>query len=172
MRRIDSKKMTTIAILTALAIILSYLESLIPSIGIPGIKLGLANVAIIMVLYLFGFWQSFVISIIRVLIVSLLTGNFLQMGFFMSLSGAILSIIVMYLIKTIFKKFSVIGVSIFGSILHVSAQIAIASLYLGSTAALYYYPILLISSLITGIIVGVIVLSISKTSFYKKISEK
>lgn len=150
------KKMTMIGMLTAIAIVLSYLESFIPSIGIPGFKLGLANIVILLVIYELGVKEAIFVDLVRVYIASLLRGNIFQIGFLMSLSGAILSLIIMVIIKLIFKKFSIIGVSIFGAIFHSFGQIIVAAIFLYTVGAFYYLPVLIIISLGTGILTGII----------------
>lgn len=150
------KDITSIALLSAIAIILSIVESYIPSIGIPGIKLGLANVIIIITLYAFGWHYALLVNVLRVFLASLLRGTIFQMGFFMSLSGAIISLLVMILLKEIIKKLHIITVSIIGSVFHIAGQIIIALIYLETTGILFYVPILMLSSIITGIIVGIL----------------
>lgn len=150
------KKMTMVGMLTAIAIVLSYLESFIPSIGIPGFKLGLANIVILLVIYELGVKEAIFVDLVRVYIAALLRGTIFQIGFLMSLSGAILSLIIMVLIKLIFKKFSIVGVSIFGAIFHSLGQIIVAAIFLYTAGAFYYLPVLILISLATGILTGII----------------
>ena len=146
-------KMTLLAILTAGAIVIGILESLIPSIGIPGVKLGLSNIVILVVLYELGVLEAIFVSLSRVLIVSLVRGTFLSMGFVMSLSGAVLSLGIMILFYLLIKKFSIVGVSVIGALFHVFGQIVIAMLYLSTAYVLYYLPIIVISAIVTGVII-------------------
>lgn len=150
------KKMTMIGVLTAIAIVLSYIESFIPSIGIPGFKLGLANIVILLVIYELGIKEAIFVDLVRVYIAALLRGTIFQIGFAMSLSGAVLSLLVMILAKLAFKKFSIIGVSIFGAIFHSAGQIIVAAIFLYTTSAFYYLPVLILISLGTGILTGII----------------
>lgn len=165
-------KMTLLAILTAGAIVIGILESLIPSIGIPGVKLGLSNIVILIVLYELGIWESIFVSLVRVLIVSLVRGTFLSMGFVMSLSGAVLSLGIMILFYLLIKKFSIVGVSVIGALFHVAGQIGVAMIYLETPYILYYLPIIALSAIVTGIIVGVSAQLIINTKIISKQKEK
>ena len=165
-------KLVLISVLTASAIVIGIAESFIPSIFIPGIKLGLANIVILVALYELGILEATFISLVRVTIVGLVRGIFLSMGFLMSLTGAILSLGVMILFYILVKKFSIIGVSVIGSIFHVGGQILIAMIYLDSVYILYYLPIIAISAIITGVIVGVVANLIIRTGIIKKQKEK
>lgn len=161
-------KLVLIAMLTAFAIAIAILESFIPSIGIPGVKLGLANIVILITVYELGVVEAIFINIIRVLIVSLVRGTFLSMGFFMSLSGAFFSLLVMILFALLIKKFSVIGVSVISSIFHILGQILIAIIYLDTFYVLYYLPIISLFAILTGIIVGIVSRTIIKTGIVRK----
>ena len=119
------QKMALLGVLTAAAIVIAILESFIPSVGIPGVKLGLANIVILIILYEIGIWEAVVVNLLRVLVVSLVRGTFLSMGFLMSLTGCVLSLGIMILFYLLIKKFSIIGVSVIGSIFHVAGQILI-----------------------------------------------
>ena len=132
---------------------LSYIESLIPAfIPIPGIKLGLANIVSVFLLYKCGFKYAFTVSVLRVLLSVLLFGNILTLAY--SLSGAVLSLLLMLL----FKKtglFSEVGVSIVGGISHNAAQIAVACLLMDTARIMYYLPALIISGTVTGAVIGI-----------------
>ena len=170
--RFNVHKMTIIAILIAGAVVIGYLESLIPSIGIPGVKLGLSNIIILIVLYELGIWEAALGSLSRVLLVSLLRGTFLSMGFVMSLTGAVLSLSIMIIFYLLIKKFSIIGVSVIGALFHVFGQIGVAMIYLSTAYILYYLPIIAISAIITGIIVGIVSQIIINTKVISKQKEK
>ena len=165
-------KMALLGILTSGAIVIGILESLIPSIGIPGVKLGLSNIVILIVLYQLGIWEASFVSLVRVLIVSLVRGTFLSMGFVMSLTGAILSLGIMVVFFALIKKFSVIGVSVVGALFHVFGQIGIAMIYLSTPYILYYLPIIAISAIITGVLVGIVAQLIINTKVIEKQREK
>ncbi len=142
-----------IGILTALALVLSYVEILIPPIItiVPGIKMGLPNIVIVTVLYCFGVKFAFLISIVRVILVSLLFGN--TITFFYSAAGAFLSLLVMYLLKRL-DKFSCVGVSVAGGVTHNLGQIIVAVLLLKTIEIGYYMIILSITGTIAGVLVG------------------
>ena len=166
------QKMALLGVLTAGAIAIAILESFIPSIGIPGVKLGLANIVILIILYELGIVEAVIVNLLRVLVVGLVRGTFLGMGFFMSLTGAVFSLGIMILFYLLIKKFSVIGVSVIGSIFHVGGQILIAMIYLGTAYIVLYLPVLAISAIITGVFVGIIAQLIIRTGIIKKQREK
>lgn len=166
------QKMALLGVLTAAAIVIAILESFIPSIGIPGVKMGLANIVILIILYELGVWEAIVVNLLRVLVVSLVRGTFLSMGFLMSLTGAILSLGIMILFYLLIKKFSIIGVSVVGSVFHVLGQILIAMIFLGSAYIFLYLPVIALSAIITGVFVGIVAKLIINTGVIKKQREK
>ena len=166
------QKIALLGVLLAVTIVIAILESFIPSFTIPGIKLGFANIVILVTLYEVGILEAVFINLVRVLVVSLVRGTFFSMGFFMSLTGAFLSLGVMILFHLVIKKFSIIGVSVIGSLFHVIGQILIAMIYMGSVYVVYYLPIIGISAVITGILVGFIARAIIKTGVIKRQREK
>lgn len=146
------KKEIRISALLGLSIVLSILESLIPIFNIPGVKLGLANIVVLTVLYVYSFKDALLVSLIRVLFIGVLRTGF-GITFLFSIVGAILSIIMMYLAKK--TKLSIIGVSIIGSITHSLGQILVAVLLLNANL-IYYLPYIIVFSIITGTIIGII----------------
>ena len=166
------QKMALLGVLTAGAIVIAILESFIPSIGIPGVKLGLANIIILVTLYELGIWEAASINLLRVLVVSLVRGTFLSMGFLMSLTGCVMSLGIMILFYLLLKCFSIVGVSVIGAIFHVTGQILVAMLYLGTAYIVLYLPVIGISAIITGVFVGIIARIIIKTGIIKKQREK
>ena len=146
------KKTSRLAMLTALSIVIGIIESYIPIFAniVPGLKLGLSNVIIILVLYNYNFKDALSVSLIRVFIIGLIRTGLFTIPFFFSLAGAILSIITMALAKKI-KIFSLIGISISHSI----GQILVG-LILINKSIIYYLPYLLLFSIPTGLIVGII----------------
>ena len=166
------QKMALLGVLTAGAIVIAILESFIPSVGIPGVKLGLANIVILIILYELGIVEAIVVNLLRVLVVGLVRGTFLSMGFLMSVTGAVLSLGIMILFYLLIKKFSIIGVSVVGSIFHVFGQILIAMLFLGTAYIFLYLPIIAISAIITGVFVGIVAKLIIRTGVIKKQREK
>lgn len=148
------KKLTQCAMLTALALIFSYIEFLVPiSIGLPGIKLGIANIVIVVAIYRLGGGYGFVINIARILLSALLFGNMFSAIY--ALCGGLLSLAVMLLLKKT-GWFSVVGVSMAGGVFHNVGQILMAILLVGSGKVLYYFPVLLLAGMATGIINGFI----------------
>ena len=168
----NTHKISLIAVLTSAAIVISIIESFIPSIGIPGIKLGLANILILVTLYELGPKEALLVNVLRVYLSNLLRGTILGMGFVMSITGALLSYLVMLLFYLLIKKFSVIGVSVLGSIAHVCGQILIAMLYLGTSLVIFYLPFIAISAIITGIFVGIVSKAIIKTGIIRRQRER
>ena len=166
------QKMALLGVLTAGAIVIAILESFIPSIGIPGVKLGLANIIILVTLYELGIWEAASINLLRVLVVSLVRGTFLSMGFLMSLTGCVMSLGIMILFYLLLKWFSIVGVSVIGAIFHVTGQILIAMLYLGTAYIVLYLPIIAISAIITGVLVGAVARMIIRTNIIKNQREK
>ena len=166
------QKMALLGVLTAAAIVIAILESFIPSVGIPGVKLGLANIVILIILYELGIWEAAVVNLLRVLVVSFVRGTFLSMGFLMSLTGCVLSLGIMILFYLLIKKFSIIGVSVIGSIFHVTGQILIAMIFLGTAYIFLYLPVIAISAIITGVFVGIVARLIINTGVIKKQKEK
>ena len=159
-------------VLTAGAIIIAILESFIPSIGIPGVKLGLANIVILIILYEIGIVEAVIVDLSRVLLVGLLRGTIASMGFLMSLTGAVMSLGIMILLYLLVKKFSIIGVSVIGSVFHVIGQILIAIAFLGSAYVVFYLPVIAISAIITGVLVGIVAKLVIRTGIIKKQKEK
>ena len=154
--RTKSKRVALLGVLTSLALVLSYLESLLPPISTaaPGIKMGLPNIIIVFILYKFGLKEASVISLLRVFIVSIIMfGNVMTLAY--SVAGAVLSLALM----TLFKKldwFSTIGVSIIGGISHNLGQILVA-IFLFNTVQIGYYMIVLsITGTVAGVIIGII----------------
>ena len=141
-----------LGLFTAFAMILSFVESQIPTfVAIPGIKLGLPNIAIIIILYRFGWKEATVISLLRVLLTSLLFGTVLSMLY--SIAGALLSLVVMILLK---KILSTVTISVLGGVFHNVGQILVAILVTETQQLIYYLPVLVISGVISGIVVGMV----------------
>lgn len=155
-----SKKISYYGIFAALAIIVGYIEAMFPlPIGIPGVKLGLANVVVLTALYVMDVKSAFYISIVRVLISALLFKGFGSLIF--SASGALISFIVMSLVYR-FKSISPIGVSILGGIAHNVGQLVAAGIVINNLKIVYYVPVLLVSGVITGFLTGLVVKYVSE----------
>lgn len=150
-----TRKMTLLANFLAIAIVLNIIESLVPVIPVPGAKLGFANIVTLIILYVYSFKDSATITILRVLLVSLLTGRLLGPVFYMSFTGAIFATFAMgFFKKTNF--FGVLGVSVIGSIFHCIGQIAAGIFVIGSSAVIFYLPIMLMLSIPAGVVTGLI----------------
>ncbi|MDO4189858.1 MAG: Gx transporter family protein [Lachnospiraceae bacterium] len=153
-------KIAYIAVLSTLALIFSYVESLIPlNAFVPGIKLGLANIVSILALYMFGPIYAYIIVIIRTIIAGFLFGNMFSIVY--SISGGLLSVFVMVFLKKI-DKFSIIGVSIAGGVFHNIGQLIVAMFAVNQLKLYYYGPVLIISGIIMGITIGMLSLVIVK----------
>ena len=146
-----TKRLVLLAMLTAVAMILSYVESLLPSVGIPGVKMGLANIAVIFALFRFGWKEAAALSLVRVVLVSLLFGSVGAMLY--SLAGAVLSLAVMALLRRI-DRFSTVGVSVAGGVAHNAGQILMAMLILQTKQLLGYLPVLAVSGIVGGVLTG------------------
>ena len=142
-------------IFTALALIFSYVEAIVPlPLGVPGIKMGFANIIIVVALYTMDAKTAFAINILRIIIAGLLfTGVF---GMLYSLAGGILSFLSMLIIK----YFSILGVSISGGVAHNLGQILTAALIISNIKMFVYFPVLVLSGVVTGTIIGFISLNI------------
>jgi len=146
-------KVAYFGVFTALALIFSYVETLIPiQFGIPGVKLGLANLIIVIALYRMKLSEAYLLSIVRVLLAGFIFGNYFSIIY--SLAGGLLSLTVMALLR---KKggFSVIGVSIAGGVFHNIGQLIVASVIVETFSVMYYVPVLLIAGLVTGLLIGI-----------------
>ena len=153
--RNKTRRIALLGVLTSVALVLSYLEVMLPPIStaVPGIKMGLPNIIIIFVLYKFGLKEAVTVSLIRVFIVALLFGNVMTLAY--SVAGAVLSLGLMTLFKKI-NLFSQIGVSIIGGISHNLGQILVA-IFLFDTIQIGYYMIVLsITGTIAGVVIGII----------------
>ncbi len=139
---------------TALALIFSYVETLIPiNFGIPGVKLGLANLIIVVALYKMGVKEAYVLSVVRVLLAGLIFANLFSILY--SLAGGLMSLTVMSLLKKS-DRFSTIGISMAGGVFHNVGQLIMAILVLESINIAYYFPVLMVSGVVTGILIGII----------------
>ena len=147
--------------LASLALIFSYVEAIIPyNPGIPGVKLGVANIVAVISLYKYGWKEAASVNVIRIVIAGLLfTGVF---GMLYSLAGAVISLIGMILLKKT-KLFSVIGVSMAGGVLHNLGQLLVAAALIEDLRMFFYFPVLLFSGIAAGIFVGILSTLILRT---------
>lgn len=148
-----TKKVATFGLLVALAFILSYIEALFPlPIPVPGIKLGLANLVVITALYTMGAKEAFVLSMIRIILIGF---TFSPSTIIFSLAGGLLSWLTMTLLKKA-NLFSTVGVSIIGGISHNIGQIVVSIFVVENINIIYYLPVLLISGVIAGVVIGIL----------------
>ena len=149
-----TKKLTTLGLSAALALILSYVESLLPPLmAVPGVKVGLPNIVILFLLYRYGWREAGGVSLIRLLLSAALFTGFA--AFFYGLAGAALSLAGSTLLKKS-GRFSPLGVSVAGGVLHNLGQIALAALVLNSGYLFAYLPVLLLSGTVAGAVVGLL----------------
>ena len=149
-----ARKTAYLGLLAAAAILCGYIEFLIPfNFGIPGVKLGLSNFVILIVLYTYGFPGALAVSLVRVLVTGFLFGNLFSMAY--SLAGAVLSLAVMALLKRT-GKFAIVGISAAGGAFHNIGQMIVAYAVTPALPLLWYLPVLMIAGVVTGIIIGII----------------
>lgn len=147
-------KVAYFGVFTAFALILSYVEMLIPiQFGIPGIKLGLANLMIVIMLYKRNAKEAMMLSVVRIVLAGFMFSNLFSIIY--SLAGGTLSLIVMALLKKR-KSFSVMGVSIAGGVSHNIGQLLVAMAVVETYRVGYYFPVLLIAGVLTGALIGVV----------------
>ena len=145
-----NKKLANMAMLVALAMIFSYVESLIPiNFGVPGMKLGVANLVTVTGLYFLEIPEVLAVSVLRVLLTGFLFGN--GMSIIYSLAGAVVSLLAMVLVK----KMDV-GVSITGGVFHNIGQILVAMAVVENLKLIYYLPVLLVAGTVTGFVIGIV----------------
>ena len=143
-----------LGLLLAFAMTLSYIETLIPfAVGIPGVKLGLANLAVVLCLYLFRFREAFLLTVVKAVVCGFLFGNLSMIIY--SLAGAVLSCLVMAaMVKS--DSFHIPVVSAVGGVMHNAGQLLVAYITVRTYGVVYYVPVLIISGLLTGIVIGTV----------------
>ncbi len=154
MRQSVRKKTAYFGVFTALALIFSYVETLIPfEIGIPGVKLGLANLILVIALYKMKPASVYCLSVVRVVLSGFLFGSLFSIVY--SLAGGLLSVSVMLLLKKR-GSFSILGVSLAGGVSHNIGQLFVAMLVVETYQVSYYLPVLLICGVLTGLLIGIL----------------
>lgn len=151
-----TRKMVLLAIMLSFSLILHYIENMLPPLNLiaPGAKLGLSNIISLTCLYLFGFKESFTILFMRVFLSSTFYGG--TSTFLYSISGGVLSLISMYIVKKMkFKQVSIVGVSMIGSLFFNIGQLFVASIMLANPKIFYYLPWMSLISIATGIFIGI-----------------
>ena len=148
-----ASKVAQYGLITALALVLSWLESLLPPLGVPGVKLGLPNLAVVFALYRLGWRDACASSLVRVVLVTLLFGNGASLAY--SVAGAALSLTAMGLLKKT-GKFSPVGVSVAGGVAHNAGQILVAMALLETARLAWYLPVLWVSGTVAGVLIGIV----------------
>ena len=152
--KIETKNITVMALFSAVAIIFSYIEAILPPIwsAIPGIKVGLANIVTVTLLYKFSIKEASIVAFIRIIIIALLFGN--AMTLIYSIAGFVLSVAIMDILKRT-NLFSTVGVSIAGGVFHNLGQIIVAMLLLQTKEIGYYMIVLAITGTVAGVLIGI-----------------
>ena len=148
------KRIAYFGMFAALAIIFGYIEAIFPfHIGIQGVKLGIANLVIVIVLYKMGNRAAYAVSLVRIIVSGFLFSNAFSILY--SIAGSILSLIVMIILK---KKgwFSVCGVSVAGGVMHNMGQLLMAMIVTQTTSIIYYIPVLSVAGMIAGLVIGIV----------------
>lgn len=163
-----NKNVAFCGVFTALAMIFSYIEALLPiSLGVPGAKPGFANIAVLIVLYIAGAKAAFAVDVLRIVLTGMLFGN--MASFIFSISGGLLSVLIMIFLKST-NRFSIAGISVAGGVSHNIGQIIAAAAVTKTPGIAYYLPVLLvtgvIAGIINGIVAGIVKKCLHKSGFY------
>lgn len=154
MKKMTTKKTAQLGVYIALAMILSYVESLIPfSFGVPGIKLGLTNVVTVIMMYIYGIPGALGVAVLRAVLSGFMFGNAFSIIY--SVAGCVLSFIFMYILKKT-NHFAIISVSAAGGVMHNVGQLIVAANVVKTYSVIYYAPVLIIAGVFTGIIIGIV----------------
>ncbi len=154
MKKMTTKKTAQLGVYIALAMILSYVESLIPfSFGVPGIKLGLTNVVTVIMMYTYGIPGALGVAVLRAVLSGFMFGNAFSIIY--SVAGCVLSFIFMYILKKT-NHFAIISVSAVGGVMHNVGQLIVAANVVKTYSVIYYVPVLIIAGVFTGIIIGIV----------------
>ena len=152
-KRSSAVAVAHIALMASLALIFSYVEAIIPyNPGIPGVKLGIANIVTVIALYKYGWKDAAAVSVIRIVIAGLLFNGLF--GMLYALAGALVSFVGMAVLKKT-KIFSIAGVSMAGGVLHNLGQLLVAAALIEDLRMFFYFPVLLFSGIISGIAIGI-----------------
>lgn len=153
-KKLDITRLCTLAVCVSLAMIFSFIESQIPPlVAVPGVKIGLANIVSVFLLYTYGAKDAGCVSLIRVVLSSILFGSLVSLIY--SLSGAILSLLIMIIFRRI-GCFSSVGVSVLGGVFHNVGQVVAACIVMSTPSIAIYLPVLLVSGVISGTAIGLV----------------
>lgn len=159
-RNSTAQKVARVALLASLALIFSYVEAIIPyNPGIPGVKLGIANIVTVIALYKYGWKDAAAVSVIRIVIAGFLFNG--MFGMLYALAGAFVSFVGMAMLKKT-NLFSIIGVSMAGGVLHNLGQLLVAAAIIEDLRMFFYFPVLLFSGIASGIAIGIAAMLILK----------
>ena len=148
-----TQRLCVLSMTVAAAMLLSFIEAQLPAFtAVPGIKVGLANIAVIFALYRFGIKDAVIVSLVRVSLIALLFGSAVSLAY--GMAGAVVSLALMWVLKR-FSPLTSIGVSVAGGVAHNVGQIALACVLVRSGGVLYYLPVLLITGTVAGVVTGV-----------------
>ena len=154
MKKMTTKKTAQLGVYIALAMILSYVESLVPfSFGVPGIKLGLTNVVTVIMMYTYGIPGALGVAVLRAVLSGFMFGNAFSIIY--SVAGCVLSFIFMYILKKT-NHFAINSVSAAGGVMHNVGQLIVAASVVKTYSVIYYAPVLIIAGVFTGIIIGIV----------------
>lgn len=149
------RKTAYLGLFAAVAIIFGYVESLIPVFaGIPGVKMGLANLAVLFILDRYSWREAALVSVVRILVIGFMFGNLFSIVY--SLAGAALSLTVMNFLKN-HSEFSLIGISVAGGVTHNIGQLIVAMIVVSNTSLMVYAPALLVAGVLAGVAIGMLV---------------
>lgn len=166
----STRKIVFLSMMIAISIVLSIVESMVSVFffAFPGMKLGLANIATMVVLFTLGRKEGAVVSILRILLVGLIYSGLFSTSFWISLSGGMMALFVMLSLRN--SKLSIFTISVLASLMHMVGQIAIAIFLVQTTSLIFYLPYMMIISVPTGLITGYLAKRIIK-DFSMKIME-
>lgn len=148
------KKTALSGVMVTLALIFSFIETLIPlPMAVPGLKLGLANIVVLFSIYKIGYKEALLINIVRIVLSGLLFGN--MMAIMYALSGAVFSFMIMFVLKKL-TDYHIITISIFGAVFHIIGQLIVAGFVVGFGPVLFYIAPLFATALVSGTVIGII----------------
>ena len=155
--KLTTQKITRLALLAAAAVVLGYIEGIITAFAPlpPGIKLGLSNTVLLYGIYTLGAGYSVILMILKVVLTGFMSGN-LASAFLYSMGGALLSLVMMLLVKGVSRdKVTIVGVSVVGAVFHNVGQLLVASLILQTGGLMFYTFVLMFSAVVTGVLTGI-----------------
>lgn len=153
-KTISLKKYTAMAILTAVSLILFTVEAALPPIPIQGVKIGFSNIVTLIAMIFLGRREAFIVLVMRIFLASIFAGSILSFGF--SVVGGMMAFVIMALTVNVFGEKKIWIVSVLGAVFHNAGQLAVAIVATGTPSLSLYSPVLLLSAIVTGAIIGMI----------------